>query len=511
MRVLLGVSLGCIACGGSSAPFEAAEEIVTFDLEQHPVEFLDVLDEVQSARAQAVPVGDLARRVELLEVLGLGRLRLRSDRGVEVVRLHGLGEVDPRLPHDVVQAMEGEWLQAWSRWLSEPGIELFEVRHGSLLGRGPGVGPPLPRDGSFRWASLVRVSSKGLRVDLAEDLLGRGWIYPEHPYGDSLSMDPRAVFADGDFAPNLHGARVAREEFVREAREVAAMHRLDLQSLGEAIHRDMAAWLGWQPELVPRFEALTQEQAEPVFEGFVKTDRRALEDWVTALAAKMRAEAEAEGGPVEVSVDFDLPGLPETVAQMLERLNGYSPAGPRIFVLRKPELSLRMLEDVLVHEIAHQYQEELLSEEHDYYPPPGTPSELGEAHAELLSARYRFERRRGYERIAALDYRDTTEHLAGLLEETPMASTAGESPTGGTGTFGIVSGSRRSGCRSSCSSKRGALSTRAWPSRQSPAQVCPARRDRWSGSRTFARKRCAHSSTGSGSGAWATRGREPSS
>lgn len=414
------------ACGTSDQIDNARAEawpIVTLIGGANDDQVTDLLEEVTANGGhQGVPVGHDWRPVEVLAVLAVDELLLRTDRGEEHVAILGLGGPDPRLPQELRAAFDGPLRGAVENWLTDPEASIYESSIPAYGARGAAAGPCyLSREG-LRLVTLARQHPDDGEtwVDLRELALKQGWGYSTHPAGDALGTEPRSihsdVFAGFGALPEAHSAR---ESHAAEAALVAEISGDELQELGQALHADMADWLGWTPATEIHFEPLAVEKFRPVMVSCLVKGRENLHAWAEKLAEDIRNERAAQGNEVTTDIVFDEPPIEEVAEAKIGRLNGFSPAGRTIYILRKPELSWRQLEAVIVHEIMHQYQEEVF--EHPLgFPPPMLPSQLGEAHAEFLSTQYRAERLEGFENHGAIAYHEAVEHFSGITAATGL-------------------------------------------------------------------------------------------
>ena len=421
--VLIMLSAACGTPDQDDNGRAVAWPIVTLVGSANDDRVIDLLEEVTANGGhQGEPVGHDWRPVEVLAVLAVDELLLRTDRGEEHVAILGLGGPDARLPPELRAAFDGPLRDAVESWLTDPEAALFESSIPAYGARGAAAGPCyLSREG-LRLVTLARQHPDDGEtwVDLRELALERGWGYSTHPASDALGTEPRSiyseVFAGFGALPDAHGAR---ESHAAEAALVAEISGDELQELGQALHADMAEWLGWTPTTELHFEPLTVEQFRPVMVSCLVTGRENLHAWIEKVAEDIRNKSAARGSEVSTEIVFDEPPIDEVAENKIDRLNGFSPAGPTIYILRKPELSWRQLQAVMVHEILHQYQEEAF--DHPLgFPPPMLPSQLGEAHAEFLSAQYRAERLEGFENHGAIAYREAVEHFGGIIAATGL-------------------------------------------------------------------------------------------
>jgi len=386
---------------------------------------IDLLDDVNADGGhQGEPVGHDWRPVEVLQVLAVDELLLRTDRGVERVAILGLGSHDARLPPEINDAFSGPLREAVESWLTDPEATVFETSLPAYGARGAAAGPCyLSREGQ-RLVTLARhhPDDGDTKVDLRELALERGWGYSTHPAGDALGTEPRSVFLGLSEGFASHPVALgARESHGAEAALVADISAAELQARGQALQADLADWLGWTPEATVRFEPVTLDEFRPIMTRCMKQSRENLHAWAERLAADIRDERAAAGQEVATEIVYDDPPIADLVDAEMERLNGFSPEGPTIYILRKPELSWRQLDAVIVHELMHQYQEEAFAHELGF-PPPMLPGRLGEAHAEFLSTRYRAERLEGFKHRGAIAYFDAVEHFAAITSATGLTA-----------------------------------------------------------------------------------------
>lgn len=359
---------------------------------REPADLRDVVAEVAAAGLQAAPVGRDLRPVELLEVLAVDELRLRTDRGEEHVRLLGLHGPDPRLPAAVNAWFASTARAEFERWLRGGRLVEHALPVYGPGAAGVGPAPGLVGEDGLRLVTLARsTEDPELHADVVSEAIARGWAYTWHPAADYVSSDPRWVFhgVEHGFGA-LDVAREAAASWAAEAARVAALGQPELQRLGDELLGEFAAWLGWTPAATLRFEPVDPDAARQVL-------RR-------TIAEHIEHERAAN--------QFFLDPLETRVEQVYARTNGYSPAGETIYLFLKPEISERQLRAVLIHEIAHQYQEELAPEQH--FPTVTAPAGVTEAHAELLAMQFREARWPDFR--GALAYPDDVDRLRALCQ-----------------------------------------------------------------------------------------------
>ena len=411
-------------CGAPEFTWPDTRTVLTPDSGVDDPQPIDVVAQARAGGHALHPLGAKARAVEVLEVLDVDELRLRTDRGVEHVRVMGMAGDDPRLPDDVRTALRGRLIDAARKWLTAPAGRVYERSPAHFGPGGAVVGPSFTATDGLRLVTLSRAHpADGTDlVDYVETALQRGWGYAQHPYGDYLAMDPRWAFVgEPVFGKQIRSARVARREFEAEAKELATLTPEALQAIGGEILEEVAAWLQWEPASPVKFEPLSLDDARPVYRAAIERYRARTGGSLQKLAERMRnASGDSEGARSTTFV-IDTTPIEEGVDLRLANDHGFSPAGPTIFVLRKAELSRPMLEQVLVHEIMHQYQEEVVFSE-DEFPPIHLPPGLVEAHAELLAAQFRRDRRPGYKSEIPIAYHDSMRRLLGLVQASGLSA-----------------------------------------------------------------------------------------
>ncbi len=407
------------ACGSADDQGTAQRHFLRLEVTSTSDEVVDLIGRARAEGAQELTLDHTPRPVELLDVLDVHVLRIRSERGEERVRLDGVHGDDERLPTDVRAGLRDAWRAELRQWLTAPGTRLVEVPLAQYKQGTSAIAPDAPDLDRLRRVAILRVApnpdqdGEASTEDVATQVVARGWGRPGHVYQDFQTTEPRLVYAleEAPFAHATESAQVLCEEIVEDILATEAIDAAELQRLGTGFHEDIADWLAWTPAAALEFRPVDRGDAFESLRPFVETNYQAAEDW---LRAEGRLGPDGDASPEQRRATLD-----ELVASQVEDVHGYSPAGNVIYILRKPEYSLPMLKDVLIHEIMHHYQEELLGVG-KAFPPASTPARLGEAHAEYLASRYRLERVPRYERFVAVDSPEETWHFKGILEDTGL-------------------------------------------------------------------------------------------
>jgi len=409
----IALVLGLAACREDGIP--CAAPVLTLDAFVSDGPF-DVDALARAAKCQLSPIGALPRPVQVTRVPAVDQVELVSDRGRERVRIQGLSGDDERLPDDLRAALRGPYLTKFAAWLQDDDAQVFET---TIYGpRGAASGPSFPDPNGLRLVTLARQSGRGPLEDVRTHAVAHGWAPQAHPFGDRLALDVDWAIASqtGAFARDVPSVSAAREAYGRAAAAVDALAADELQAIGARIQGDIAEWLGWEPRAELSFVPVPLASAHDVLLPFVRADARAQVDRMRMLA----------GAPHDANEDVEdaeiiwIGTTPEqAVESMLATLNGYSPAGDTVYVFAKSELTRSMLDDVLAHEILHQYQEEL-QPERLHFPPPMAPLQWGEAHAEYLAARFRVARFERHTRPLGIDYREPMKYFAAAVAATGL-------------------------------------------------------------------------------------------
>jgi len=387
--------------------------------ERAPDEPVSLVDDLWSWDHQREPVGGrVLRPVVVRAVHRVDRLEIEGDRGREIVRVDRMGGPDPRLPIEVGRYLEGEGRAALAAWLTEPGTRLFEVTPAYEQGRDAYAMPHWPDAAGARVVLLRRFGwDDPVGEDVARHALEEGWTYPSEALGDVLALDPRLPFRDAEHERGVMGlasVRAMRRAYADEAAQLEALSPAAFQRLGERLVDEVERWMGWRPARPLTFVKTTPE---PAFETFVGI----FEEWIEAMhaaarvqARRYRERARADGRDVEVSIEVTTPPA-EALARDALDSHGLSPAGPRIWFVGRGQVAPTLIEPLLVHEIMHQYQEEVLYPDGPF-PPFQLAARATEAHAELLGAAWtRADRGLGPD-YHGIDYLAWVRDLEAILE-----------------------------------------------------------------------------------------------
>ncbi|MFT7465510.1 MAG: hypothetical protein ACI9EF_003879 [Pseudohongiellaceae bacterium] len=424
--MLLVLSAVC----GCSPPrnWQVGWPVVTLQLnegtESERGEPIELLSRVIDGAFTGGPLEDRWRPVTVIDVLSVNELLMRTDRGVEQLTILGLSALDPRLDQTINEAFRGPLLTAVSNWFNDPQAKIYEGSLAAYGTRGAAAGPCyLSREGR-RFVTLARWhpdDGENL-VDFRSVALEQGWAYPSHPVTDHLGTDPRMIF--NDLSRGFAGepaAQLARDSFVADSAAVNAMSQQQHQELGDGLHHDIAQWLGWQPQTPLVFQPMSVAEFRPLMQDFVASARERALALAVETAQSMRQQLQDQGSEATVEWRHEGPSIEELADVSIDSLNGYSPEGPTIFILPKNKITRRQLQAVLVHEVMHQYQEEVFDHPRGF-PPLVLPGQLGEAHAEVLSMSFRAERLQGFHLRGAIAYSNAVEHFLGIMRETGLSA-----------------------------------------------------------------------------------------
>lgn len=334
-----------------------------------------------------------ARYVKVLAVEDVDVLRIESDRGVERVRIEGLGGQHAALPRELNTWLVDMALPQVREWLQEPGATIWE-RPGPTQ-RTPGL-----RFATWQWepdvdglrvVSLERVDAQGRLVDLQSKFILEGWAYPEGAWSDSATIDMRLQFSELPSSKGLWSLACVQELVAgwrADAAEVHALEESELVELCRRIANDIQAAWSWEPREEMQFRYLSAEEVRETF-------RPLINEWVADVQTARKEYAEHKRAGLDVStspryvqetfqplLDVDL------LFESTQGFDAWAPAGPVTYFKRRRHLSRAHLEAAIVHEVFHQYQEERVFAD-CVFPTPGLPEDVLEGHCESLAAQFR--------------------------------------------------------------------------------------------------------------------------
>ncbi len=301
---------------------------------------LAALAESDGAFTRSVELA-VADGVRVLEVLDTHVLRVETVRGEEVVAVQGIHGTHATLPDEVnaflretaipslADELEGETFQ-------EPGWSFLHA-------------PTTLRDGEGRRLAVFLLRFDAEPGVLADTLLERGWACPAPSILPDAQLTPAHLSAalrteEPAGLRALPAWRALCDELTRRSAPVLALTDDELTQRALSRIGELEPLLGWRPRARLRVEWATV------------TDMR------DAVLARLEL-ARASGGADSERIPLDDDELREYATKHARNALAWSPEGPLIQIRRDARNAipdLEALDEVLVHELVHQYQEEVL-------------------------------------------------------------------------------------------------------------------------------------------------------
>ena len=293
---------------------------------------------------------------------------------------------------------------ALEAWLTEPGTQVFELP--PYWAESGWTAAPFDTDpDGLRPCRLERHGPDGV-VAVQTHVLTNGWGIGSTPWTDTLALAPALPVQESDGRGGVRELPATIElvdAYQEAARRFDEQTPAELQALVTREVERVAEWLGWEPPEPVRVEGLTPDELRPLFVAF-HTERNARKpDWGRAELDRLTERNRARGDEAPESLRLVGYDPEERADGMLAELDGFSPAGPTLYLQLKGEVAGLVAEHIIVHELVHEYQEHLV-DHGGLFPAPAPYGTLLEPHAEWHAARILRARYSGLERHVGIAY-----------------------------------------------------------------------------------------------------------
>lgn len=383
------MAFGLASCARPSAKDVRIDTVLTVDARTlAPGAVVDLQPLAREGGFHVEPVaGGAARPVRLVEVLAVDELLLDTDRGRERVRLDGLLGEHPGWPPAVNAWFGTEGRAALERWLREPDTWLVEKPAGGLAAGWRSTLAEHDADG-LRVVQLWRGDAV-VELEVRSVARAQGWAVGCTPWSDAAALSPGLLLSLSNGERGVHALpqmRALLEAYLAESREALKGDEAALTAWVAEEQARVAAALGWEPSEPASLHVVREAQAEAMFTVILTAYNAELQGWAEAELARLGARAEAAGDVVPETLELELFSPAQQARAYATSLDGYSPAGPNLYLVDREDSDRRALEHILVHELIHEYQEGRF-ERHGLFPSPGLLGNLLEPHAEWHAAR----------------------------------------------------------------------------------------------------------------------------